>query len=103
MAGAQHGAQLNHEPDELRILGDRQVARIGQTNVEAFGDPPRLDPQHVDMARQVDGLVYGMGDEHDGLAGALPDLQQRLAHRIAGNGVERAERLVHQQHRRIER
>ena len=42
-----------------------------------------------------------MRDEQDGLAGFLPDAQQLDLHQIAGLGIERRERLVHQQDVRI--
>ena len=37
-----------------------------------------------------------MGDEQDGLAALLPDTQQFQVHALAGQRVERSERLVHQ-------
>ena len=37
------------------------------------------------------------------LSGPLPDVEQATAHLFARDGVERAERLVHQQHLRVER
>ena len=43
-----------------------------------------------------------MGDEGDGLAGLHPDLLDEEVHLVAGEGVERAERLVHQQDRRVD-
>ena len=44
-----------------------------------------------------------MGDEHHGFAGLVPQPQQLLVEMVAHDLVERAERLVHQQQRRIER
>ena len=46
-------------------------------------------------------LAGRMGDEHHGLAPLEPDALQLDVHRLAGERVERAERLVHQQQRRI--
>ncbi|HJX22670.1 MAG TPA: hypothetical protein VJ454_16865, partial [Steroidobacteraceae bacterium] len=43
-----------------------------------------------------------MGHEDHGLGRALPDAEQFGLHQAAGLGVERAERLVHQQDFRIE-
>ena len=43
-----------------------------------------------------------MGDEHDRDPGPLPDPQDLLVHPLAGHLVERPERLVHQQDRRLE-
>ena len=42
-------------------------------------------------------LAEVVGDEQHGLALALPDLEQGLVHLELGVGVERAERLVHQE------
>ena len=42
-----------------------------------------------------------MGDEHDGLAPLEPDALQLDVHGLAGQRVERAERLVHQEERGI--
>ena len=41
-----------------------------------------------------------MGDEHDGAAGP-PDPFELLVQQVAGDRVERGERLVHQQHRAV--
>ena len=38
-----------------------------------------------------------MGDEQHRLAVRVPELQQEIAHDLAGLGIERPERLVHQQ------
>ena len=43
-----------------------------------------------------------MGHEHDRRPGPLPDPQDLGVHPLAGHLVERAERLVHQQDRRLE-
>ena len=60
-----------------------------------------------DAIGQEHGLGDRMGDEQDGLAGLArrsprPDAQQFEPHVVAGHGVERAERLVHQQQSGIE-
>ncbi len=38
-----------------------------------------------------------MGDEQHRLAVGIPQLQQEVAHDLSGLGIERPERLVHQQ------
>ena len=55
-----------------------------------------------DPRRQEDRLRDRMGHEHDGDPGLLPDAQDLLVHPLAGHLVERTERLVHQQDRRLE-
>ena len=58
---------------------------------------------HGDAVAEQDRLVDRMGDEHHGLAlvGPLHELQQLLLQDLAGLRVERGERLVHQQDRRV--
>ena len=60
---------------------------------------------HRDAVAEHDRLVDRMGDEHHGLAlvGPLHELQELLLQDLAGLRVERGERLVHQQDRRIDR
>ena len=50
---------------------------------------------------EEDRLLDVVGDEQHGLALALPDAEQHFLHQRAGLVVERAERLVEQQDRRI--
>ena len=59
---------------------------------------------HRDAVAEQDRLVDRMGDEHHGLAlvRALHELQQLLLQDFARLRVERGERLVHQQDRRID-
>ncbi len=76
---------------------------IGQTDRHRRDDARRVRPHHVDLAREKHRFLDRMRHQHDGLAGALPDLEQECAHLLAGDGVERAERLVHHQHFGIER
>ena len=51
--------------------------------------------------RQVDRLGDVVGHVDHGLAGLAPDVRQQPLHVVAGERVERRERLVHQQHGRI--
>ena len=43
-----------------------------------------------------------MGDEENGLAPARPDARQLRLHDLAGLRIERRERLVHQEHLRVD-
>ncbi len=56
-----------------------------------------------DAVAQAHGLAHIVGDEHDGLAALAPDPLDVLVELVAGQGVERREGLVHQQHLRIGR
>ena len=51
---------------------------------------------------ELDGFVDIMGHEDDGLALGLPDAKQFAAHDEARDGVQRAERLVEEEHVRID-
>ncbi len=62
--------------------------------------PNRHDADPVGERYRLGDVV---GHEHDGLAGALPDLQQHRMHAPPRQGVERSERLVHQQHLGLDR
>ena len=61
---------------------------------------PGLTAQHDDPVGQEQRLVEIVGDEKHGRAVALPQADQLLLQRLAGQGVERAERLVQQEHGR---
>ena len=61
----------------------------------------RTRRHHDDFVGEIDRFGQAMGDEHDGLAGCRPDPQQFVAHGHARLLIERCERLVHQQHRRV--
>src|SRR5450830_341083 len=56
-----------------------------------------------DTVSQIDGLFDTVRDEHDGLLELIPDAQQLILEVAARERVERAERLVHQHNRRIQR
>ena len=57
--------------------------------------------QHQRAVAERDRLGDVVGDEDDGLAAEVPEPQQVLLQLHAGLRVERAERLVHQDDRRI--
>ena len=50
------------------------------------------------MVADAQRLVEIVGDEHDGAVEAVLDLHQLILHVVADQRIERAERLVHQQH-----
>src|ERR1700716_1561131 len=90
--------------EQLRDLGMGEIARARQVDREDLGDGgARPDRHHRDPVGQQDRLGDVMGDEDHRLAGALPDCKQHRMHPAARKGVERAERLVHQQDFRLDR
>ena len=58
---------------------------------------------HHDAVGQLQRLFLVVGDEHGGVAGLAVQLAQPAAQVLAHLGVERAERLVEQQHARLDR
>src|SRR5258708_3158130 len=98
----------NEVPDVLAVLValdrffDLEAARAREFDLHLFLDAPRTRGQHDDAVAEVDRLVDVVGDEDDGLLGALPEERHFLLHRLARLGVERAEGLVHQEHLGIE-
>ena len=57
---------------------------------------------HHQPVGELERLLLVVGDEHRGVAGAVVDLAQPLAQLLAHLRVERAERLVEQQHPRLD-
>src|SRR5580698_11359648 len=102
MTRAQARAHALRDLEEFRRLANfqRTVAReIATDNVD---DPSRPRRHDDDLGRQEHRLGDGVGDEHDRFAGLIPQSKQLLVEMIAHDLVESAERLVHQQQRRLE-
>ena len=66
-------------------------------------DDPRAHVEDRDPVAELHGLVEVVRDEHDRLAQLLLQAQQLVLQPLAGDGVDGAERLVHQQDRRVGR
>src|SRR3989442_8401320 len=84
---------------ELRRLLDGQAARARKRDAHIGDERGRTARHHQHPIGQEDGFADPVGDEQDGLPVALPDVEQRGVHLVAGDGIERAERLVHQEQR----
>ena len=79
-------------------LGDVVVGRVGE---DLLGGADLDDPavaHHRDAVAEAHRLVEVVGDEDDRLARASLQVEQLVLHLAADQRVERAERLVHQQH-----
>src|SRR5271166_2274591 len=85
------------EPRELRGIAHLGRARISQTDLDMIGDHRRAPGEHHDGIRQVNGFADAVGDEQHGRAGLGADVEQEILHLHAGELVERAERLIHQE------
>jgi hypothetical protein len=95
------GAQRARITGELLGAHHVERARPRQRDVVGRGDAARPLAHHQHPVRQEDRLGNAVGDQQHRLAGGHPDALQFEVHALARHRVERAERLVHQQHRRI--
>ena len=84
-----------------RTAGDGPVARAGEAERQLVEDAPGLRLHDDDAVGQRHRLLHVVGDEHDGRARLLPQAEQMLVQARAGEGVERRERLVEEQHLRV--
>src|SRR3546814_9707422 len=82
---------------ELGALADVEGAVARQLAVDDVDDAPRPRRHDDDARRQEHRLGNRVGNEDDRLAGALPEPQELLVQVVAGDLVERPERLVHQE------
>src|SRR4029079_10041977 len=86
--------------DELRRstqFGARLTAGCaGEVDQFVEDDASRLGAHDDDPAAKEDGLLDAVGDEEDGLAGRAPDVEQLELEALAGEGVQSAERFVHE-------
>jgi hypothetical protein len=94
-------ADRRDEAAELGRVLHRQSARPGQVDVDHVDDAPGPGRHDHDAIGQVDRLRDAMGDQEDVLPALQPDALELAVHVFARHGIERAERLVHEQDRRI--
>ncbi len=85
-----------------RAFGLLRIARSWHVDPEVFDDAPRAIRHHQHAIGEEYGFGDAVRDEQHGLTLLLPDAQQLDVEMIAGERIERAERFVHQQHRRSE-
>src|SRR4051812_3325397 len=78
-------------------------ARARQLDLELANDAAGPRRHHHDAVAEEDRLVDRMRDQHHGLAAREPYALQLGVHLLAGQSVQRAERLVHQEELRIAR
>ena len=83
-----------------RVGGDHG-ARPREVDLHDSGDAPRPRGHDDDAIGEGDGLGDAVGDEDDGARPLEPEALELGVELLAGEGVERAERLVEQQHRGI--
>src|ERR1019366_7648364 len=83
------------ESGHARVVGG---ARSGQIDSLLVQDAPRTRPHQDDAIRQPDGLADVVRHEDDRLARRAPDPLDLALKDLASLGVERRERLVHEEH-----
>src|SRR5262245_19287392 len=90
-------AQMAHIAVEGFIFRHIELPRARQLNPQ-FIDNARWTASHNENAiRQKGCFANAVGDENHRLAVRLPNAQQLDPHFVAGNRIERAERLVHEE------
>jgi hypothetical protein len=90
--------------DDFLEFGARfHLLRVGvrPRNLHDLAESARVGLHEEDAVAQVDGLRDAVGDEEDGGLDAPPQLDEQRLHRIAGLGIERTERFVHQDDARL--
>ena len=87
---------------EFRRIPYTQVARPVDIDIDDLPHLAGTPRHHDDAVRQKHGLANTMGYEQHRLPGFLPHCKQIGLHLFAGQRIERAERLIHQQHGRVE-
>src|SRR6516162_11131971 len=94
-------AQYRAQFIELFSFAEGKIARAGKRYLDV-GDDLRGTASHDEHAiSEQHGLADTMRHEEHCFAIALPEFEQHDVHVISGYGIERAERLVHQQNARI--
>ena len=98
---ANPGADGLGQRPSRRVMEHLKRAGAGQIDFEGVSDVPRTGTHHQYAVGKQDRLVDAVGDHQHGAMTRLPDAQQLLPQKLPGHSVERAERLVQQQHLRL--
>ena len=86
---------------ELRRVAQHDRPRPRQVDADLVDHLAGARAHHEDAVGQPDRLLDAVGDEQHRGPAAQPQRLEVRAHLQAREGVERAERLVHQDHRRV--
>ena len=78
--------------------GDSMRRPGGLGDAPLAGDAAGPAGEQDDALAEAGGLAHVVGDEDDRAAGRAPDALELLVQQVARDGVERGERLVHEQH-----
>ena len=97
----QQGAEpLGLPPRRAQEFADIGVAAVGKLRRRALRQQPAA-AHHRDPVGEQNGFGHVMGDHDGGQAELAMQFAKIVAERVAGEGVERAERLVHQHDARL--
>ena len=100
---AEEGPDLGRGPGDDGGVEVGQAARPGQVDRDVGDDDSRSGRQDDDPVGEEDGLGDAVGDEDDRRPDPLPEAEQLDVEALAGERVEGAERLVEEEHGRLER
>src|SRR4029079_7509439 len=100
MASLDRFSQPAHLAIEAFVLHHRDVAWAREIDVRLLDDRRRPPPHYQHSVGEERRLANAVGDEDHGFSVCLPDAQELNAHLVAGEGVQRAERLVPQHNAR---
>jgi len=101
-SSVEDGADARHVVREIGRLAHRKRARARKLDLHDVDHAPRRRRHNDDLVGKKHGLGNAVGDEQHGLGIGEPQPLQLEIELVAGHGVERAERFVHEQQRRIE-
>src|SRR5208283_293301 len=73
------------------------LAGTGARDGDNFLDPARALRKNDDTVSKEHGFVNAVGHKEDRLFGLLPDPEQFVLHPVTGLGIERSERLIHEE------
>ena len=93
----QHLADLDHELEGPRLLEHLELARTRQPGLDDLEDLAGVGLHHHDAVGEEHRLFDVVRDVEHGAAEGLVDLGQLEVQPLAGELVERGERLVHKQ------
>ena len=80
----------------LELPGVGGEADLGERQLVGLLDAARAWGHHEQLVAEEQGLFDAVGDQDDGLSRLLPELEDQALHLLPGQGVERAQRFVHQ-------
>src|SRR3954447_17110801 len=88
------GAQLMHDIDELRRVGNLKVARARNVDLALCEDAAWTRRHHENAVREEHGLAQVVRHQHHGDLARRMQVADHAPQLLTGERIERAERLV---------